>query len=456
MGRYKKSMELLARLRKVTPGGAQTLSKRSERFPEGAFPVALTHGSGPYVFDVDGNKYLDMICGLAAMTLGYSRQEVTGAAQYQLSKGVSFSLATELEAEVAEKISGMVPCAEMVRFVKTGSEATEAAIRIARKATGRNIILTVGSGYHSWHSWFQVVKPEHPGIPENYRLMVRSFNYNDLDSVVHAAHGSTVVAGGRGPEIRDYDWSSIAAVILEPCHYEQPAEGFLEGLRTLCDRYGAVLIFDEMVTGFRWANGGAQEYFGVTPDLATFGKACANGYPLAFVCGKTDLMQHADVVSGTFGGEALSLAACSAVLDVYKTEPIIETLWEMGKQFQDGVNTLIAGLNVPAVCDGFAVKPRIRFTIGEEFHTAVNWPNGGSIRTDTLALSLFVQVLAERGILWHPAGGNISAAMTEGDIVLALLAVRAALESVNRALASGDWSALKGKPIQTSNFVRTP
>jgi glutamate-1-semialdehyde aminotransferase len=326
----------------------------------------------------------------------------------------------------------------MVRFVKTGSEATEAAIRIARKATGRDLILTVGSGYHSWHSWFQAVKPEHPGIPELYTRMVQALPYNDL-AAFRQTFNLTAAEGYR-----------VAAVILEPCHYDEPAPGFLDGLRELCTQHGAVLIFDEMVTGFRWANGGAQEYFGVTPDLATFGKACANGFPLAFVCGKRDLMQHADVVSGTFGGEALSLAACSAVLDEYKQEPIIETLWKRGRQFQDGVNAAILELDVPAVCDGFAVKPRIRFTAAVDNMTIER------VNTNNLALSLFVQELAAHGVLWHPAGGNISTAMTERDIELAVDAVRAALYVTRTALTYGDWSALKGKPIQQSSFVRKP
>lgn len=435
--RYTKSDAALARLRAVTPGGAQTLSKRAERFTEGSYPVALTHGDGAYVFDVDGNRYLDMICGLASMTLGYSNRHVTDRAIDQIMKGVTFSLATELEAEVAEKINAMVPCSEMVRFVKTGSEATEAAIRVARKATGRDVILTVGSGYHSWHSWFQAVKPEHPGIPKPYEWMTMPVAYNDLDEMETAVHcWFDTVPTWAINELR-----GVAAIILEPCHYEPPAVGFLKGVRELCTSKNIVLIFDEMVTGFRWANGGAQEYFGVTPDLATFGKACANGYPLAFLCGKADLMQHADVVSGTFGGETLSLAACSAVLDIYQREPVVERLWIRGQQFQDGVNDAIKELGIPAVCNGFAVKPRIRFTYGSD-------------QTNNLALSLFVQELAAHGVLWHPAGGNISAVMSEEDIRNAVDTCRAALYVTRTALKTGDWSALKGKPIQPSSFVR--
>lgn len=443
--RYAKSDAALARLRAVTPGGAQTLSKRAERFTEGSYPVALDRGRGAYVWDVDGNRYLDMICGLASMTLGYPTQRdecdaiqptedlVTNAVVNQIiQRGVTFSLATELEAEVAEKLIAIIPCAEMVRFVKTGSEATEAAIRVARKATQCDIVLTVGSGYHSWHSWFQAVKPEHPGIPEQYGKIVRALPYNDLNAFADMFRSCDEMEG----------WHRVAAVILEPCHYERPAPGFLQGLRDLCNQHGAVLIFDEMVTGFRWANGGAQEYFGVTPDLATFGKACANGYPLAFLCGKADLMQHADVVSGTFGGEALSLAACSAVLDIYRREPVVERLWERGGQFQDMFNMHAVTMGVPAICDGYAVKPRIRFTYDSD-------------RTNNLALSLFVQELARLGVLWHPAGGNLSAAMTRDDIAFAVRSCQEALAIVREAARDNRWSSLTGKPIQPSSFVRT-
>ena len=439
MQRYTKSLAYLERAKLVTPGGAQTLSKRANRFPERAYPVALAQGCGPYVYDVDGNKYLDLICGLACMTLGYNRGEILSAVQRQLGAGVSFSLATELEAEVAEKICSIIPCAEMVRFTKTGSESTEAAIRIARKATGQGRILAVGDGYNSWHSWFQVLKPEHPGIPHGYTHMVQSFNYNDLDSLKrHLDYYAQIC-------------EPVAGVIMEPCHYEQPAPGFLEGVRELCNQHGAVLIFDEMVTGFRWANGGAQQYYNVTPDLACFGKACANGFPVSFVCGKREIMEHADVVSGTFGGECLSLAACNAVLDIYRSEKICETLWTLGHGFQHGVNDLADVLDMPYVtCDGFAVKPRIRFTINH-----VDTPDRTlGFTLNEMAMSLFLQETALRSILWHPAGGNISAAMTHQDIDQAVSAMGEALVVVKKAVDSGDWSVLHGQPIQTGFQVR--
>ena len=425
--RYARSMEYLERAKLVTPGGAQTLSKQAARFPQGAYPVALQFGSGAHVTDIDGNEYLDFICGLASMTLGYGREEITEAVLGQLSSGVTFSLPTTIEAEVAAKLTRIIPCADMVRFVKTGSEATEAAIRVARRATGRSMIFTVDGGYHSWHSWFQATKPEHPGIPDHYTRMVHALPYNDL-SAWEKAFAACVAKGHE-----------IAAVILEPCHYEQPRDAFLQTLRHMCDRYGTLLIFDEMVTGFRWSEGGAQRYFDVMPDLATFGKACANGFPLAFLCGRRDLMELADVVSGTFGGEALSLAACNAVLDIYRDEPVTETLWSLGAMLQDSLNEFANDLDVGVVCDGYAVKPRIRFTDASK---------------SAECMSLFLQELAGLGILWHPAGGNISAAMTPTDMMEACMKFRDALKVVNQSYVSGNWTRLTGKLIQQTSFVR--
>lgn len=441
---YEQSLSFLDCARSVTPGGAQTLSKRAERFPEGAFPVALDRGEGAYVWDVDDHKYLDFICGLASMTLGYSNSEVQASVLEQLKKGVTFSLATDLELLVAQKIVGVIPCADMVRFVKTGSEATEAAIRIARKATGRDIIVTVKEGYHSWHSWFQVVKDQHPGVPEFYADGVATIAYNDIEAL--AWHFG--VFGER-----------IAAVILEPCHYEHPKDMFLPAIQKLCTENGSLLIFDEMVTGFRWSYAGAQEYFNVIPDLATFGKACANGYPLAFVCGKEEYMHHADVVSGTFGGEALSLAACRAVLDVYDENDVTDKMWQLGRELQDGFNIRAKESGVPVVCDGYAVKPRIRFTIGqtvgETYGAQATQYHGQCYDPSILAMSLFLQELAYRGVLWHPAGGNISYAMSEAEIALALIAMRESLVVVKAALETGDFSKyLHGKPIQQISWVR--
>ena len=420
MERYKKSLAYLDRALKVTPGGAQTMSKMAARFSQGAYPVALTKGHGATVTDVDGNEYMDFICGLACMTLGYGHGGVEDAVQRQLAQGVSFSLPHYREADLAERLCDLIPCAEMVRFVKTGSEATEAAIRTARRATGRDLILTVGDGYHGWHSWFQSVKPYHPGIPEAYTTLIQSFPYGDILALEEKLeqHGNT------------------AAIIMEPCLHQVVDLLYLQQVRALCTKHKIILIWDEMVTGFRWANGGAQQYFNVMPDLACFGKACANGFPLAFLCGRRDLMTYADLVSGTFGGEALSIAACHAVLNAYATEDVIKTLWALGDQFATGVDQAILISGLPAKRLGYAVKPLIQFT--EE---------------PILCTTKFIEILATLGILWHPGGSNISAAMSRQDIDMAIAAVHVAMATVKDCLATKEWN-LKGQPIQAALTVR--
>lgn len=439
--RYKQSGEFLDYARQWTPTGAQTISKASERFPVGAYPVYLDRGLGAYCWDVDGNRYLDMICGLASLTLGYRHPAIDSAITKQLERGISFSLATILESETAERLCSVFPCGRngSVRFVKTGSEANEGVIRIARRATGRDVIVTVKEGYHSWHSAFSAVKDVHPGIPKAMETLIRGFHYNDIQSLKRVLD------------------SSVAAVIMEPTLNVAPGPEFLQAVVDAAHQVGALVVFDEVVCAGRWAHAGGQEFFNITPDLATAGKGLANGMPLGCIIGSRDLMQYADVVSGTFGGETLSLAACNAVLDIYQQKPIIDTLWARGRQFQDGVNLLIKDFGIPAICDGFPVKPRIRFT---EKNVRVMKSCSGvpdpfqPHEVNNLAMSLFVQELAERGVLWHPAGGNISAAMTERDIDFALSGVGGALAIVKRAIQSGDWSALRGQPIKPSQFVR--
>lgn len=435
MRRYDRSAELLGQARRVTPGGSQTMSKQACRFPAGAYPAFLRSGKGCHVWDVDGNRYTDWICGLAAITLGHGHPAVTEAIQKQLFDGVLFSLPHRLEAEVAGMLCENIPCAEQVRFVKTGSEATEAAIRVARAATGRDVILTVGSGYHSWHSWFAAVKPEHPGVPAEMTELIRPFRYNDLDSlqeIIDLVKYAWAADDAPGPE--------IAAIIMEPTLIEAPDPGFLEGVRALARRHGALLIFDEIVTGFRWAIAGGQEYFGVVPDLACFGKGVANGMPLACLVGPRDLMRHAELVSGTFGGECLSLAAAKAAIEVYRSEPVVETLWRSGATFQEGLRQVIAECGLPAEVVGYPVHPMLRWQHPEA----------------RLLMSLFLQETAARGVLLHPSGWNVNYALRPLDIHMSLHACAQALRVVKVAEDSGDpgkW--LLGEPCQDAP-IRSP
>ncbi|HWO75375.1 MAG TPA: aminotransferase class III-fold pyridoxal phosphate-dependent enzyme [Bacillus sp. (in: firmicutes)] len=324
--RYKCSELMLERALQTIPLGSQTFSKSKTQYPFGVSPYFLKTGKGSHVWDIDGNEYIDFGNSLAAITLGYSDPDVTKAVQEQLMDGVTFTLPHPLEVEVAEKIVEMVPCAEMVRYGKNGSDATSGAIRIARAYTKRDLVAVCG--YHGWQDWYIGSTPRSLGVPKAVQDLTKTFIYNDINSLKQLFK--------KWPD-------QIAAVILEPMNSSKPKKGFLEEVKELTDKNGAVLIFDETITGFRYAKGGAQELFGVIPDLATFGKGIANGYPLSAIVGRKDIMKLMEEIffSFTFGGETLSLAASLATLDKLQREPVIETLQIQGQQVIDRVQQLI-------------------------------------------------------------------------------------------------------------------
>jgi glutamate-1-semialdehyde aminotransferase len=417
--RFRRSLELLARARRVVPGASQTLSKGPSMFVEGAYPVFLDRGRGCRVWDVDGHEYVDYILGLASITLGYAYPAITEAVARQLERGSIFSLPHPLEVEVAERLTRLIPCAQMARFLKTGSEANAAAVRVARAATGREVVIFCG--YHGWMDWYAITTPRDKGIPKDFSRLVAPFTYNDLASLEAAL---------------DEHHGRVAAVIMEPVLLEPPAPGFLAGVKAAAHRHGALLIFDEIVTGFRWAAGGAQEYFGVVPDLAVFGKGMANGLPLAAVVGPAELMREFDdiFVSSTFGGDALALAACLATLDEYRAQPVIAHLWQMGRRFQEGFAAAAARRGAPALAIGYPVHPKIVF--GHE-----------APETQRLLMSLFLQETARRGVIFHFAGFNISFSHGEVDVDQTLEACENALGIVAQALDDGRIAErLQGKP----------
>ena len=420
---YRKSMQWLDYARQWTPTAAQTMSKAPERFPLGAFPVFADDGRGAKLYDIDGNEFVDWICGLASITLGYGNQKVLEAVKCQLIKGINFSLPSKLEASTAERLCSVFPCGAngSVRFLKTGSEANEGALRIARRATGRDVIVTVGSGYHSWHAWAASYKPWHPGVPKVMESLVRVFNYNDLSS------------------LDDVLSDDVAMVIMEPTCHEKTSREFLQGVVDRAHAVGALVCFDEVVCAGRWARAGGQEYFKVTPDFCTTGKGLANGMPLACIIGPRELLAYADLISGTFGGEALSLAAANAVLDVYESEPVIETMWKRGQELQDYFNSEASNFSVQAVCDGYPCKPRFKFAYDDQ-------------DLNNKAMSLFLQAAAERGLLAHPGGLNVCYALTDQDMQVTFDAITHAISEVYYAEYHNDWSALKGdiiKPVVT-------
>lgn len=323
---FSRSALLLERALERIPLGSQTLSKSHTRFPKGASPLFLDRGEGGRVWDVDGNEYVDLICGLLPVLLGYRDPEVDAAIRNQLDRGISFSLATELEIELAERLNAVIPCAEMVRFGKNGSDATSAAVRLARAVTGRDYI--VACGYHGWHDWYVGATARAAGVPQTVRDLTIRIPYGDLDAF------RRILADRPG---------EVAGLVMEPMNAVEPAAGYLAGMRELAHEHGALFIFDEIITGFRYALGGAQELFGVTPDLAAFGKGLGNGMPISALAGRERYMRRLEEVffSGTFGGEALSLAAAVAVVDKLRREPVIERLWASGARLAGAVSALL-------------------------------------------------------------------------------------------------------------------
>ncbi|HTR77353.1 MAG TPA: aminotransferase class III-fold pyridoxal phosphate-dependent enzyme [Gemmatimonadaceae bacterium] len=426
------SDRLWARAERLIPAGTQTLAKGPGQYVRGVAPKYLRSGRGAHVWDVDANEYLDMNMGIGPLVLGYADPVIDDAIRRQLEDGITFSLMHPLEVEVAESLRAMIPNAESVRFTKTGAEATSAAVRVARAFTGRTRVLCCG--YHGWHDWYIGVTDRAAGIPDAVGDLTSTFGYNDVDSLEDALD------------------DEVACVILEPMTFEEPRDGFLEAVRAATERAGALLIFDEMWTGFRYALGGAQEYFGVTPDLATYSKAIANGMPIAAVTGRADVMAvlERDVFFfSTFGGEALSLAAAKATLRELRARSVPDHLACIGTNIRDGYNALAATLGASAWtrCVGHPSRTMITFD--------------ASAGPPLVLKSLMQQELLRHGVLW--SGTNVlSAAHQPGDATHLLAAFAAALEVIASGVAAGTLQdLLRGEPVEpvfrrTANFNIRP
>jgi glutamate-1-semialdehyde aminotransferase/spore coat polysaccharide biosynthesis protein SpsF (cytidylyltransferase family) len=315
----------LERAQKVIPGCAQTFSKGYTQYVQGAAPIFLQRGKGCRVWDVDGNEYIDYVQGLLPNILGYAHAEVNAAAAAQFEEGHSFSLPHPLEVQLAERLTRLIPCAEMVRFGKNGSDATSGAVRAARAFTGRDRIACCG--YHGWQDWYIGSTTRNAGVPAAVRSLTHPFVYNNVDSL------EKLLQEHRG---------EFAAVIMEPVNFVEPAPGFLAGVKTLAQEHGALLIFDEICSGFHFGLGGAQKIFGVTPDLACFGKAMGNGFPISCVLGRADVMRIFDEIfySFTFAGEVGSMAAAMKVLDILEQTDALARMEANGRTLQDGINAM--------------------------------------------------------------------------------------------------------------------
>lgn len=389
-----KSWALYKKACNVIPMGTQTHSKAPREVLRDVEPCFLVKGKGCRVWDMDGNEYIDFRNGLGPVSLGYGFDAVDDAVKAQIDNGYVFSYAHPLEEQVASRLVDIIPCAEKVRFLKTGGEAMAATHRLARGFTGRDIIVSCG-----YHGWMNTVTGK--GTPKAIGSVYRQLPWGDLTPYEDL--------------FRDMG-NEIAAVSVS-CDYRDVDKGheFLPALRALTEKYGALLIFDEIVTGFRLARAGAQEFFGVTPDLAVFAKGMSNGVPLSCYCGRADVMDVVKdvVISSTFGGDTLGLAACTAVLDVYENEPVIDTLWARGQQLHTGFNAICAELEVPAWFWGMPPLGLLAFSHEDTSRNA----------------DLFVQfngeVLTRGVIIYSVCYPNYS--HSEADIDVALGAMREAL-----------------------------
>lgn len=425
--KFDQTRKLQNKSHRLIPGGAHTYAKGDDQYPELA-PGFIRRGSGCHVWDVDGNEFIEYNMGLRAVTLGHAYPEVVKAAEEAMHNGTNFTRPSPLEVECAEQFLDIIEGADMVKFTKDGSTATTAAVTLARAVTGRDkVAKCIDHPFFSYDGWSMCTTPVDAGIPQAERVNTVTFHYNDIESVnaLFEAHPG-----------------QIAAVILEASRGDDPKDGFLHELRALCTKNGALLVLDEMITGFRWHLGGGQAYYDVIPDLSTFGKALANGFSVSALAGKREYMERGGLhhekervflLSTTHGAETHGLAAAIATMTVYQREPVIEHLWRIGERLALGFTeaTREAGLEdyVHVVgkpcCLAFATKG----------------PDG---EPSQAYRSLFLQETIARGVLMPSL--VVSYSHTEDDIDRTVDAVRGALEIYTRAMNEGAERFLVGPP----------
>jgi glutamate-1-semialdehyde aminotransferase len=403
-----KSLQLFDEAKKLVPGGVLGARKPSD-FIEGEYPIFLEFGKGAHLTDVDGNEYIDFLCGYGPIILGYREEEVDDAVIRQIKeKGFCFTLTQRYQNLLAKKLTELVPCSEMSIFLKTGSDATTASIRIARAYTNR--IKVMRCGYHGWHDWSVEMKG---GIPEKLYEDIHEFRYNNLKQL---------------EELMTKYGDQTAAIIMTPFGHpnhqkmQEPQAGFLEGVKELATRYGAVLVYDEIRTNFRLSMGGAQQLYGVTPDLSVLGKGLANGYAISAVTGKAQVMMAAAqklFISSTFFPNSDGYIAALKTLEILERDKVLDNIWEKGGRFLRKLQELINKYDVGAELTGVAPMFYITFKKDEA-------------DTYRARRDMFYTQLIRRGIFLHPHHhGYICYRHTEQDLDTAAKAIDEALAYVN-------------------------
>ncbi len=427
---FKKSQGWLERAKKVIPFPYnQTFSKGPAQYVEGMSPVFADSGHGCYLYDVDGNGYIDLVMGLMPLILGY--QNMKPWERFSLNPLPIYSLPHPFEVELSELLCEVIPCAEMVRLGKNGSDVTTAAVRLARAVTGRNKVACCG--YHGWHDWYVGTTGRNRGVPGIVASLTKPFEYNNLNQL------RAILESG-----------DVACVIMEPVNFVAPmfmntqdgfsnqmGGSFLNCVRNLCDKHKVILIFDEMITGFRWSLGGAQEYFDVIPDLACFGKAMANGWSISALVGKKDLMREFKNIhfSTTFGGEVMSIAAAISIIRFIQQEDVVEHLWKMGYKLKKGLKEMFRAPGVVHLnlkrwikVEGYDVWPRLKCE-------------------NNIIKSYISQELVAKGILWMDTF-NLSYAHKARHVDKVLVAFGEIFTKLDGMELEQVERELRGKPIQ--------
>jgi glutamate-1-semialdehyde 2,1-aminomutase len=423
-----RSRALRRRFHDRIPGGAHTYAKGDDQWPEDLAPIIVS-GLGCRVTDVDGNRYLEFGSGLRSVTLGHARPDVLEHISLRMREGQNFARPALLELEVADRLAELVG-ADMVKFGKNGSDATSAAVRVSRAATGRELVaVCADQPFFSVDDWFIGSTPVANGVPPAVRALTRRFRYNDLEAV---------------RRMFEAEPHGYAALILEPAAFVEPEPGYLEGLRELCTAHGTVLVFDETITGFRWHLRGAQAVYGVTPDLSIFGKAMGNGFPIAALVGRSEIMSlggldhdrdRVFLLSYTHGAETVGLAATEVVMDIYEREDIVGRLYSRGDRLRSGVDEVARVLGV---------HERVR-VVGRSCNMIYQTldPDG---RPSQAYRTLFLQELVTRRVL--APSFVVNAAHGDDDIDEAVEAIGEALAVYRDALDSGIERYLRGRPVQ--------
>jgi glutamate-1-semialdehyde 2,1-aminomutase len=423
---FKKSNDLLDRAKKVLPAQTHTFSKGHKSFVDGAYPIFVERAKGSHFFDVDNNDFIDYVAALGPIILGYNYEPVVNAIKNQLDDGSIFSLPHRLEVEAAELMCNTIPNTDMAKFTKTGSDSVTAAIRASRAITKKDNIAYFGGG-GVWHDWFTVITSRNQGIPKFQKNMIKFFEYNNIESL---------------KKLLDDD-KEIGTVCMEPMIFEFPSNNFLSQVKKVAHDHDALLVFDEVQTGFRWSMGGAQEHFDVSPDLTAWGKAMANGMPLGSISGKSEFMNIFEDIfySTTFGGETLSLAAFTATVTELKEKNALASIHKKGKNFQEQIKQLTHEIGISIPVDGHPSKIRLQF-LDDDGNESL------------LMRSLFCQENIQNGVFFWQGPIFHTYSHTDGDTEKTLDSIEKSLKILKNAIESNNVKKmLKGKPMtRVMNF----